>query len=107
MLGTGITIPQALLQARLGWTAEYVVSTGAPYRPPHYKIDIAEPTLKIAIEVDGASHNSQKVIAADKRKEAWMTEHGWRLLRFTNSRVLRETDAVVEEVMSLVFPSTT
>ncbi len=100
--GTGPTVPQALLAERLGWPMEVVVPTSrpSPY-PPCYRVDVASPVLRIAIEVDGESHNSRAVRERDARKDALLRSLGWTVLRFTNRRVLRETDAVIAEVLAV------
>jgi very-short-patch-repair endonuclease len=54
--------------------------------PSHYKIDIAEPKQKIAIEVDGNSHHSRK--ALDTKKDAKLRSLGWIVLRFWNRDIL-------------------
>jgi Protein of unknown function (DUF559) len=103
--GRGLTVPQALLAARLGWATEHVVPTDRP-RPTHYKIDVASPELMIAIEVDGESHNSRAVKARDARKNAFLVNLGWTVLRFRNKRVLAETDAVLAEILAVVRSTT-
>lgn len=105
--GRGPSAPQALLAARLGWPMEIAIPTkrGRPY-PKCYKVDIGLPELRIAIEVDGESHNSAVGQARDAKKDALLTELGWRVLRFPNRRVLRETDAVVAEVLAVVRSTT-
>lgn len=98
--GRGRTVPQRVLAAALGWPTEYVVRTGADYQPHHYKIDIAQPELWIAIEVDGASHKAIAVQAADRRKDEFLRASGWEVLRFTNEQVMRELESVLQAVAS-------
>jgi hypothetical protein len=100
--GTGMTVPQKLLSARLGWEAEYVVTTGMGLGsgyPNHYKIDLAEPQLKVAVEIDGKSHELPDRKAQDRKKEAWLQSRGWTVLRFRNQEVLETTDMVVEAIL--------
>lgn len=106
--GRGMSQPQTLLLQRLGWTPEHVVGTGSRGKgmPTHYKIDIACPERKIAIEVDGRGHRSMKVKAADARKESFLRSLGWTVLRFQNQRVMDELDAVVAEIMTASKSST-
>ena len=99
--GRGPTRPQRLLADALGWPMEHAVSTGSPRQPgmpTHYKIDIANPELWIAIEVDGVSHMTRAVREADARKDAWLRSRGWTVLRFSNERVLNELPAVLRSV---------
>lgn len=105
--GTGLTVPQALLCARLGWPAEIVIRTGRgrPY-PTSYKVDIGSPELRIAVEVDGQSHRNPGARARDAKKDALLTELGWTVLRFPNARIVKDLDAVVAEVLAVVRSTT-
>jgi hypothetical protein len=72
--GKGPTLPQKLLAEALGWPMEYVVKTHLPktnpmHVPTSYKIDLANPTHLIAIEVDGMSHTARNRQAQDQKKE--------------------------------------
>jgi hypothetical protein len=107
--GAEMPLPEKLLSQRLGWLPVVVPTGMAPTRggiPTHYKIDIGDPILKIAIEADGASHQSKKVSAADRRKEAWLAAQGWRVLRFQNRMILEQTETVIAEIMKAVKSST-
>lgn len=54
-----------------------------------FEIDIAIPALRIAVEWDGAAHFKpiygddvlQKTMEKDKRKDAALMSHGWRIIR--------------------------
>lgn len=49
-----------------------------------YWLDFAFPKLKIAIECDGDYfHKFRKSKLRDKRKEMWLKEQGWRVVRLT------------------------
>ena len=100
--GRGQTVPQAMLSSALGWDYEYVIKTGSlkeKYNAPyHYKIDIANPKFKIAIEVDGNSHGALKRIEQDKRKEAFLKEIGWKVIRFKNQEILDDLKGCIKRV---------
>jgi hypothetical protein len=101
--GTPIPIPQRLLAERLGWPTEYVVKTKKVLGlPDSIKIDIANPVLKIAIEVDGHSHKSSKVKECDSRKDDFLKMEGWRILRFLNKEILNDLNNVVKKIMQCV-----
>ena len=95
--GTGLTVPQKQLLDILGdgWLPEFVVLTKkrADGYPPCYKIDIAHPKRKIAIEVDGPTHFAIRVQKADKRKEMFLLDQGWIVLRFLNKQILDWTSS--------------
>lgn len=49
-----------------------------------YWLDFAFPKLKIAIECDGTYfHKFRKAKLRDERKNKWLNEHGWHLVRLT------------------------
>lgn len=96
--GRGLTHPQQVLLDALGdgWEAEYSVPTGGRTadRPTCYKIDIANPLCKVAIEVDGPAHQSHKVQAKDRKKEVFLKKYGWRVYRFKNLDALRNAEEI-------------
>ena len=107
--GRDLPLPQRLLAARLGWRTEFVVKTGMQAGsgyPPSYKVDIAEPLLKIGIEVDGWVHELPARREKDAKKEALLTDFGWRILRFINKEVLQDLEAAVLVVMTTVRSTT-
>lgn len=109
--GRGATEEQMMLYNELNkvdgsFSIEYIEKTGklrkqfkAPY---HYKIDIASAIHKIAIEVDGASHNTLKVKECDQRKDQLLTLKGWRVLRLSNSQIQSELMSCVQRVLSMI-----
>jgi hypothetical protein len=99
--GSGLTAAEQALSKATGLNP-HVVPTGGKGNgyPTHYKLDLADPTVMLAIEVDGGSHKSLKVRAADSRKEEFLRGRGWTVLRFTNSRVLTDTISCAREVAS-------
>ncbi|MBI1289410.1 MAG: DUF559 domain-containing protein [Flavobacteriales bacterium] len=52
----------------------------------------------LIIEVDGLIHQLPDIKEADESREAWLKEMGFRIIRFSNSQVLVERDAVIEEI---------
>lgn len=113
--GHGPTVPQDTLARALGpaWEMEHVVKTkGAPAAmryPPAYKIDIAYPGLKVAVEVDGNSHMLLTRQAQDAKKDTFLSGRGWTVLRFSNAAVmerLAECVATVESTTSRLLGRT-
>ena len=102
--GRPATQPQRMLKERLGddWALEWIVPTkkGSEGFPHHYKLDIAHPVKKVAIEVDGASHLSRKGRERDRRKDAFLRENGWQLFRFWNKAVMADLEGCAQTVMS-------
>lgn len=101
--GRGPTVPQKMLADRLGLPMEVIVRTNkAPGSPTHYKVDIGDPSLKLAIEVDGASHGSTKTKAKDARKDLFLRGLGWTVLRFSNQAVMDGLEACALIVLSTI-----
>jgi hypothetical protein len=95
------TKPQLLLHERLGWPMEHPISTGNPKWPAAVP-DLANPTLKIAIECDGSSHYGKTKRESDKTKDRMLVDLGWSVLRFKNKKVLEQTDQVLQEIEQVV-----
>ena len=95
-----LTVPQILLAEAIGWATEVPVSLGPkqPGYPTCYKVDIGNPILKIAIEVDGNGHNGKHVKSLDLKKEGKLRELGWRVLRFTNEAIMTDISLVLSEI---------
>lgn len=64
-----------------------------------YRIDIAFPGPKLAIECDGkAFHSSPKQKAHDRKKDRYLKSQGWTVLRFSGSRIHRDLPSVVKRI---------
>jgi hypothetical protein len=51
---------------------------------PTYRLDLAYPRARIAIEYDGEEHHSRpEDRARDERRRAWLRAHGWRIIVLT------------------------
>lgn len=104
--GRGPSTTQLKLMAATGMKMEFIVMTKPilhliGFRPPyHYKLDLADPVRRIAVEVDGPSHSAIKVREADRRKDLALGLLGWTVLRFTNRQVMEHLEDCVLTVMS-------
>ena len=104
--GRPTPIPQRMIYDLLGagFQMEFVQPTGSRRvkggLPTHYKIDIANVAAKVAIEIDGSSHNSQKGRDRDQRKSEILAAQGWCVLRFTNAEVMNSAASVVKKIRS-------
>lgn len=56
---------------------------------------------RLVIELDGGQHAEQA--AYDARRDAWMRQQGFTVMRFWNNAVLGETEAVLERIRELVL----
>ncbi|MGH8225602.1 MAG: endonuclease domain-containing protein [Gammaproteobacteria bacterium] len=64
----------------------------------NFILDFYAPSLGLAIEVDGGQHFEKSGLAYDARRDTWLKEQGITLLRFTNLEVLKQRNAVLEEI---------
>jgi hypothetical protein len=71
--------------------------------PTCYKVDVAFPDLKLAVEADGSSHTQLLRRQQDSKKTNLLTALGWTVLRFTNRRILEDTQNVKEELRSIIL----
>lgn len=55
--------------------------------PKHLKVDFAMPDRKLAVELDGHTHNSPMGRDRDRRKEAALSRLGWSVLRIKNTEM--------------------
>ena len=67
-----------------------------------YVLDFYCPNLKLAIEVDGATHATAKEITYDQTRQKYIESFGIRFLRFTNIDVYENVDGVVEEILTFI-----
>lgn len=65
-----------------------------------YIADFYAPSVRLCIEVDGGYHITR--VGADAKRDADLARHGIRTMRFTNERVMRETDAVLAEINAAI-----
>ena len=91
--GTGLTKPQAMAAQALGhqWLTEVVICTLKSSKqgyPHHYKVDVANKELMIAIELDGPSHGALKRQMQDQKKDALLRNLGWKVLRLKNEEAM-------------------
>jgi len=70
----------------LGCIQEYIIRTkghGTEHQPPRsYKADFAHPSLRIVIELDGASHRCRWQAEKDQKKTEVLEALGWKVIRF-------------------------
>jgi very-short-patch-repair endonuclease len=69
----------------------------------NYIVDFICLEKRLIIEVDGGQHAEQ--IQYDKSRDSWLNEQGFQLLRFWNSEVLGETEAVLAKIWQVVTSS--
>ena len=108
--GTGATKPQetlfvALAERHMEVKVEYAIPTGMKRKsgyPTCYKVDIAIPSARLAIEVDGNSHYAIERQKQDKKKDIFLNGLGWQVLRLRNEHVMEHLSECVELILSTI-----
>jgi very-short-patch-repair endonuclease len=62
-----------------------------------YIVDFCCLERRLVIELDGGQHSEQ--MEADRKRTTYITSRGFRVLRFWNDRVLKETYAVLDQIL--------
>ncbi|MFW6074554.1 MAG: endonuclease domain-containing protein [Chloroflexota bacterium] len=99
------TTQQSALAKATGLPMEYPIRT-APVAgefdslPKCYKVDLADPDVRLAIEVDGKTHLLKKWRFLDDRKTAILNALGWQVLRFTNEEVDSDLNGCLKKIES-------
>lgn len=98
-----LTEPQLLLQSLTGLELEYPIGTsgviGFQSLPKCYRVDLASVKVKLAVEVDGDSHNTKLQKWIDKRKTAILEFLGWKVLRVSNKEVISSPEETTRYIM--------
>ena len=53
---------------------------------------------RLIVEVDGATHSTEEELAYDARREKFLAQAGYRILRVTNDEVFNNLDGVCETI---------
>lgn len=71
---------------------EAVREFAGPIPDRKFRIDIAFPRLKLAIEVDGFAHHGKHLddFKRDRERQNLLTLHGWRILRFAAGEIRKD-----------------
>jgi very-short-patch-repair endonuclease len=67
------------------------------YRIGPYIVDFCCLERGLVIELDGGQHSEQ--MEADRKRTTYIPSRGFRMLRFWNDRVLKETYAVLDQIL--------
>ena len=68
-----------------------------------YIVDFYAPRVRLVVEVDGSQHLTPNHVQRDAQRDAYLAGLGLKVLRFSNSQVLKELDAVVEVIFHTVL----
>lgn len=68
----------------------------------NFIVDFYCAATNLVIECDGGQHYTEDGLLADQIRDQTLSELGLLVLRFSNRQILTETDAVVEQIYSVV-----
>lgn len=68
-----------------------------------YLLDLAYPSLRLAIEYDGREHRTQERAMRDLVREAALTRAGWTVLRFRAVDVLQRPEWVASQIRAALL----
>jgi very-short-patch-repair endonuclease len=71
---------------------------------PPYVADFACVDARVVVEVDGGQHADSH---RDAARDAFLVQHGWRVLRFWNNDVLANTEGVLLQILAALAPTPT
>ncbi|MBU1638827.1 endonuclease domain-containing protein [bacterium] len=87
---------------RLLWLKLQRKQLGARFRKQHpidpYVVDFCCVQSNLIIEIDGDSHFQENGPKHDEIRTDFLESIGWRIVRYTNTDVLKNLDAVVEDI---------
>jgi len=61
-----------------------------------YIVDFVCMERRLVIEIDGGQHAEQ--VEYDQRRDAWLRNEGYTVLRFWNNEILQQLDGVLEHI---------
>ena len=99
-LRRGMSLPEVLL-----WRVLRQRQTGFRFRRQHplgvWVVDFYCAEAKLAVEIDGISHDLGDRFMRDARRDAWITEQGIEVVRFAASAALEDVVAVAEAIVAI------
>ncbi len=94
------------VEKKLWWKLRELNRQGYHFRrqaPFHgYILDFAEHGARIVIELDGGQHGLDENRVRDEKRDAFLTSQSDLTLRFWNSQVVEDIDAVMEEILRVL-----
>lgn len=64
----------------------------------NYIVDFYCPSGKLIVELDGIQHYLEEGIRKDKKRDQYLNQLGFNVLRFPSAEVFKNIDEIVEEI---------
>jgi len=91
-------------ERRLWWKLRELKQAGFKFRQQvpidHFVVDFACLSKRFIIEVDGGTHSTDEELARDARRERYLRDQGFRILRFWNSDVMHNIEGVMDTIVA-------
>ena len=95
---------RTLAERRLWWKLRELKQAGFKFRQQvpidHFIVDFACLSKRLIIEVDGGTHSTDHEIASDGRRERYLKDQGFRVLRVWNSDVRQNIHGVMDTIVA-------
>jgi len=65
-------------------------------------VDFARVATRTIVEVDGDQHGHDRALAYGANRTRELEAAGWRMLRFSNRKVMRELESVLDTILAAV-----
>ena len=65
-----------------------------------YIVDFCNRSLKLIIEIDGGIHVGKEF--EDQRRQTYLEEKGFYVIRFTNDHVINDLNQIAEEILRFI-----
>jgi very-short-patch-repair endonuclease len=75
----------------------------APIGP--YIVDFFCPGKRLIVELDGGHHNDDAEAERDRMRQQWLEREGYHIIRFWNSEISRDLNAVLEKIYVELYGS--
>ncbi|WP_300556438.1 DUF559 domain-containing protein [Maricaulis sp.] len=79
---------------------------GLKFRRQHpigpYIVDFACLSIRLAIEVDGATHVTEARQAHDRKRTTWLEQSGWQVVRIQNIWIYDDLDNVMDQIAETI-----
>jgi very-short-patch-repair endonuclease len=94
-----MTEPEVILWSRLRGRSDERPTFRRQHPFRSIILDFYCPSLRLAIEVDGATHWDDVAQAKDGARDRWLAAQGVEVIRIPASRIYRDLDGVVDGVL--------
>jgi very-short-patch-repair endonuclease len=90
---------------RMLWRALKAIPTlGTHFRRQapigRHVVDFLCPAKRLIVELDGGHHNADEMAERDRERQLRLEQEGYRVIRFWNSDVSRDMEAVLERILT-------